>query len=161
MDHKALARAGLVWAPEVRGTLCHRLIAELCERGITSRHAIEPHARTLLPPALAPVHRQALLAFLVPAAGVYLTRFTRPGWRFAGSEVIVGGVALDLLWERSGCLQADELKSSVSVALAWRERACEQARSQARAGRAHYGAQFEGVRVVALAVPGNSFWVAA
>jgi hypothetical protein len=161
LDRAALDRAGLVWAPEVRGALCHQLIGELCAREITDPHAIEPHARALLPPGLAAVHHQALLSFLVPMAGSYLTRFARPGWRLQGSEVIVGGVALDLLWERAGRLQADEVKSSVSTVLGWRERAAEQARAQAAAGRAHYGPVFEGVRVVALAVPEHGFWIAA
>jgi hypothetical protein len=137
------------------------LIAEICERGITDRHAIEPHARSLLPKGLAPGHRQALLSFLVPMAGSYLTHFARPGWRFAGSEVVVGGVALDLLWERAGRLQADEVKSCASTTLAWRERAAPQAHAQACAARAHYGRAFEGVRVVALAVADAGFWVAA
>jgi hypothetical protein len=157
----ALQRAAMVWAPEVRGALCHRLIAELCERDVADPHAIEAHARPLLPRGLAQVHEQALLAFLVPMAGSYLLRFRRPGWRFVGSEVIVGGVALDLLWEASGRLQADEVKSSVSIATAWRPHAAEQARAQAVVGRAHYGEAFEGVRVVALAIPAETFWVAA
>ncbi len=161
LDCAALDRAGLVWAPEVRGALCHQLIAELCAREITEPHAIEPHARALLPQRLAAVHQQALLSFLVPMAGSYLTRFARPGWRFAGSEVIVGEVALDLLWERAGRLQADEVKSCASTTLAWRERAATQAHAQARAARAHYGQAFEGVRVVALAVADAAFWVAA
>ena len=150
-----------MWAPEVRGTLCHALVAELCGKGITDPHAIEPHARALLPQGLAAVHQQALLSFLVPMAGSYLTRFARPGWRFAGSEVIVGGVALDLLWERAGRLQADEVKSCASTTLAWHDRAAAQAHAQATAARAHYGQAFEGVRVVALAVADAGFWVAA
>jgi hypothetical protein len=161
LDRGALQRAGLVWAPEVRGTLCHRLIAELCEHKITDPHVIERHARALLPGGLAPVHEQALLSFLVPMAGSYLTRSSRSGWHFEGSEVIVGEVALDLLWARAGRLQADEVKSCASVAIMWRERAAAQASVQARAARAHYGAAFEGVRVVALAVPDEGFWVAA
>jgi hypothetical protein len=161
LDRRALDRAGLVWAPEVRGTLCHRLIAELCALEIVDPHAIEPHARALLPRGLASVHHLALLSFLVPMASCYVTRFARAGWQFAGSEVIVGGVALDLLWERAGRLQADEVKSCASVAMAWQERAARQARAQARAARAHYGRAFEGVRVVALAVPDAGFWVAA
>lgn len=161
LDRRELDRAGLVWAPEVRGILCHRLIARLCERGISDRHAIEPYARALLPSGLARAHQQALLSFLVPLAGVYLTRFLRPGWQFSGSEVIVGRVALDLLWERSGRQQADEIKSSVSVTPGWREGAVEQARTQAAAAREQYGRAFEGVRVVALALPHETFWVAA
>jgi hypothetical protein len=161
LDRRALDRAGLVWAPEVRGTLCHRLIAELCERGIIDPHGIEPRARAVLPRGLARVHEQALLSFLVPMAGSYLARSARAGWQFEGSEVIVGGVALDLLWKRGGRLQADEVKSCASVAITWRERAAAQARTQACAARSHYGPAFEGVRVVALAVPDDGFWVSA
>ncbi len=69
LDRRALDRAGLVWAPEVRGTLCHRLIARLCELGVSDGHAIEPYAREQLPSGLARVHEEALLSFLVPAAG--------------------------------------------------------------------------------------------
>jgi hypothetical protein len=159
-DRKALERAGLVWAPTVRGTLCHRLIAELCERRVSDRHAIEPYARALLPKGLAPVHRQALLSFLVPMAACYLTRFARSGWRFAGSEVLVGGVALDLLWERDGRLEADEVKSSASEPTLFLPAAEAQARAQAQAAREYFGVSFAGVRVVALAV-GESVWVAA
>lgn len=161
LGHEELERAGLVWAPEVRGTLCHQLIATLCERRVADLRDIEAHARSLLPRGLAPVHRQALLSFLVPMAGRYLTHFARPDWRFQGSEVIVGSVALDLLWKHAGRLQADEVKSCASPVITWRERAEAQAQAQARAARAHYGRTFEGVRVVALAVPDNAFWVAA
>jgi hypothetical protein len=72
----------MVWAPEVRGTLCHQLIAQLCERRTTDPHAIEEIARGVLPAGLAAVHRQALLAFVVPMAASYLNHFARPNWRF-------------------------------------------------------------------------------
>jgi len=161
LDRRALDRAAMVWAPEVRGTLCHRLIAELCAREVTDPHAIESHARALLPDGLAVVHRRALLSFIVPMAASYLAHFSRAGWRFEGSEVIVGDVALDLLWRRDGRLQADEVKSSASTAASWQAQAALQAKGQARAARAHYGQAFEGVRVVALAVPDAAFWVPA
>jgi hypothetical protein len=74
----------------------------------------------MLPAGLAPVHRQALLPFVVPMAASYLRHFKRPGWRFLGSEVIVGDVALDLLWQRGSRLEADEVKSSASTPTLWR-----------------------------------------
>lgn len=156
----ALQRAGLVWAPEVRGVLCHRLIAELCAREITEPHAIEALAAGLLPPRLAAVHRQALLSFVVPMAASYLRHFARPGWRFLGAEVIVGDVALDLLWQRGGRLEADEVKSSASQPAAWRPAAEAQALAQASAARKHFGSPFAGVRIVALALA-DAVWVAA
>jgi hypothetical protein len=156
-----LDRAGLVWAPEVRGALCHSLIAELCAREITDPSAIEGFARGLLPPRLAVVHRQALLSFLVPMAASYLRHFARPGWRFVGSEVIVGDVALDLLWQRAGHLEADEVKSSASQSQAFMSAAQEQALAQAHAARGHFGPEFAGVRIVALAKPPASVWVPA
>lgn len=154
-------RAGLVWAPEVRGTLCHRLIAEICACKITDTCSIEALAATMLPAGLAPVHRQALLTFLVPMAGSYLRHFSRPGWRFLGSEMIVGDVALDLLWQDRGRLEADEVKSSASAPTLWRAAAEAQATAQAHCARRHFGQAFAGVRVVALAIPAETFWVAA
>jgi hypothetical protein len=161
LSRRALDRAALVWAPEVRGSLCHRLIAELCERGVTDPHEIEPVARTVLPPRLAVAHRQALLSFLVGMAGSYLSHFARPGWRFLGSEVIVGDVALDLLWQRGERLKADEVKSCASQREGWLAAAEAQARAQVREARTHFGSQFAGVRVVALAFPNASVWVPA
>ncbi len=156
-----LDRAGLVWAPDVRGSLCHRLIAELCARDITDPSAIEGFARGLLPPHLAAVHRQALLSFLVPMAASYLRHFARPGWTLLGSEVIVNGVALDLLWQRAERLEADEVKSSASQPQAFMPAAQEQALAQAHAARDHFGPEFAGVRIVALAMPPASVWVTA
>ncbi len=152
--------AGRVWAPEVRGALCHRLIAEICAREITEPHSIETLAGAMLPARLAPVHRQALLAFVVPMAASYLRHFRRPGWRFLGSEMIVGDVALDLLWQRESRLEADEVKSSASAPTLWRAAAEAQAAAQAHAARRHFGGAFAGVRIVALAL-GESVWVAA
>ncbi|HEV3321088.1 MAG TPA: hypothetical protein VG147_02725 [Solirubrobacteraceae bacterium] len=153
-------RAGLVWAPEVRGTLCHRLIAEICVCEITDTRSIEALAAAMLPAGLAPVYRQALLTFLVPMAGSYLRHFSRPGWRFLGSEVIVGPIALDLLWQHGSRLEADEVKSSASTPTLWRDAAQAQAAAQARAGRRHFGEAFAGVRIAALAL-GESVWVTA
>ncbi len=157
---KEQRRAGRVWAPEVRGALCHRLIAEICAREITEPRSIETLAAAMLPARLAPVHRQALLAFVVPMAASYLRHFRRPGWRFLGSEVIVGDVALDLLWQRGSRLEADEVKSSASAPTLWRAAAEAQAAAQARAARRHFGGAFAGVRIAALAL-GESVWVAA
>jgi hypothetical protein len=153
-------RTGRVWAPEVRGALCHCLIAEICASDITKTSSIEALAAAMLPAGLAPVHRQALLAFVVPMAASYLRHFSRPGWRFLGSEVIVGDVALDLLWQRGSRLEADEVKSSASAPALWRAVAEAQAAAQARAGRQHFGGAFAGVRITALAL-GESVWVSA
>lgn len=165
MSEAAIARrekrsTGLVWAPEFRGALCHTLIAEICAREITDPRSIEELATAMLPAGLAPVHRQALLTFLVPMTASYLRHFSRPGWRFLGSEVIVGDVALDLLWQRGSRLEADEVKSSASTPTQWRAAAQAQAAAQARAGRRHFGGTFAGVRIAALAL-GESVWVAA
>ena len=161
LARERVERAGIVWAPEVRGSLCHQLIAELCDRAITDPHEIEPLARSVLPPRLAVVRRQALLSFLVPMAGSYLRHFARPDWRFMGSEIIVGSVALDLLWQRGERLEADEVKSCASGAEGWLPAAEAQAREQALACRVHFGSRFAGVRVVALAIPSTSVWVPA
>jgi hypothetical protein len=155
-----LDRASWVWAPEARGTFCHQLIAELCKRQITGSPAIEAAALALAPARLAAVHRQALLSFVVPMAASYVRHFARPGWRFLGAEVIVGDVALDLLWQRRGRLEADEVKSSASEPTAWRPAAEAQALAQAHAGREHYGSSFAGVRIVALALA-EAVWVPA
>lgn len=159
----ARRRAGsMVWAPEVRGALCHQLIALACADRMTDPHALEVAARaSVVPAALAPVHRQALVSFMVPMAASYLRQARRTGWRFAGSEIVVGDVALDLLWQRRARLEADEVKSSASDPETWRSLARAQAEAQARAGRRHLGAGFAGVRVVALARPDASFWVPA
>jgi hypothetical protein len=150
-----------VWAPQERGRLCHLLIGELCAKRISEPSAIEGVARGLLAPTLAAVHRQALLSFIVPMAASYLRHYGRPGWRFLGSEVIVGDVALDLLWQRENRLEADEVKSSAAQPAQWLPAAEAQARAQAQAAREHYGSAFAGVRVVALALPDAGVWVAA
>ena len=154
---KEQRRTGRAWAPEVRGALCHRLIAEICAREITEPRSIETLAATMLPAGLAPVHRQALLAFVVPMAASYLRHFSRPGWRFLGSEVIVGDVALDLLWQRGSRLEADEVKSSASTPTLWRAAAQRAGRRPgARAPTQHFGDAFAGVRITALASASRS-----
>jgi hypothetical protein len=155
------SRHSWVWAPDVRGTLCHRLIAELCARRQSDPRSIEPLARELLAPTLPVVHRQALLSFIVPMAASYLRHYGRPGWQFLGSEVIVDDVALDLLWQRRDRLEADEIKSSAAEPAQWLPAAEAQARAQADAARAHFGECFAGVRVVGLAVADTSVWVSA
>ena len=150
-----------MWAPHERGRLCHLLISELCAKRASDPHAVETVARGLLPPTLSPVHRQALLSFIVPMGASYLRHYARPGWRFLGSEVIVGDVALDLLWQRGSRLEADEVKSSAAQPAEWMPAAEAQARAQVQAARAHYGSAFAGVRVVALALADSGVWVAA
>jgi hypothetical protein len=76
-----------------------------------------------------------------------------------GSEVILGDVALDLLWQHGSRLEADEVKSSASAPTLWRATAEAQAAAQARAARQHFGSAFAGVRIAALAL-GESLWVA-
>lgn len=107
------------------------------------------------------MHRRALLASVVSMAGINLRHFSRHGWRFLGSEVIVANVALDLLWQRGSRLEVDEVKSSVTTPEQWRERALAQAQAQAVAGRAEYGDGCAGVRVTPLAWPKKAFFVAS
>lgn len=143
------------------GTLTHDLIAEIAsEKGggagpnevldVALKFDFGSYSR---PTTMARKQRAITLS------GVFFSRFGRPGWSFVGSEVIVGDVALDLLWEREGALEADEIKTGSSAAAEYRDEAAAQARSQAEAASECLGPAFRGVRLVLLKAPSSCLHV--
>ncbi len=95
---------------------------------------------------------------VITAAGVYFAEFSRPGWRLIRSLLVAGEAELDLVWQRAGRIEVDELKTGrfTSGEIA---RARAQAEGQTIAARKLFGESFAGVRVVPLTAPERSFWV--
>lgn len=152
--------------PELRldqeaGRATHALIGALCAAWGPAAHAADvwAEARKMAAGRLPAVYRQSARQRVATAAATYFREFARPGWRFEGAEVIVGDLALDLLWSKSGHLEADEIKSGLAAPQDWRHAVRQQAAAQADAARAVYGSAFRGVRAVLLAAPRESFLV--
>lgn len=111
----------------------------------------------MLPPKLALVYRLSAVQRIAAAVASYERNFLKNDWRFAGDEVITGGVALDLLWVvPGGSYVSDEVKSGLSAVLRMPqyERQC---RAQLSAGIERYGDQFAGVRLLLLA-DNREYW---
>jgi hypothetical protein len=145
--------------------LIHRLIAELARRhGPLSPQRTAREARRVIrgwgEGGHAPVYRQAIRMRAITAAAVYFAEFARPGWRLIDALLIAGDAELDLVWQRAGRIEADELKTG-RFAGAELAAARTQAARQALAGRSLFGDAFAGVRVVPLTSPEQAFWVAA
>ena len=140
------------------GTATHALIAALAIRfGTATPEQVWRVGRaSLLGPNLSCPGRQALRAQVLSRAAVYFRDFARPGWKLVGTEVVAGDVAFDLLWERDGHLEADEIKTG-RLRPADLRRARIQAQSQLEAGIGEYGEAFDAVRGVVLTRPWTSF----
>ena len=96
------------------GIATHALIGHLAARfgAPTPEQVLGIGRAALVGPRLALPNRQAMRAQVLSLTAVYFREFARTGWHFAGREVIVDhDVALDLLWERAGALEADKLKT--------------------------------------------------
>lgn len=143
----------------VVGSLTHAVIASLLGKGIPlSIDAARIETDLHLPPDFATVYRQSIRQKVGSAVSRYEQGFTRVGWRFAGSEIVAGDVAFDLLWiSPGGQLEADELKTGLNA-----ERHIStisaQCQSQAAEGNRIYGERFSGVRLVLLAAAREIFF---
>lgn len=136
----------------VVGSLTHAVVASLLEKGLPlSIDAARTETDNHLPPDLATVCRQSIRQKVGSAVSRYDERFARVGWRFAGSEVVTGDVAFDLLWiSPEGLLEADELKTGLN-AERHISKSSAQCLSQVAEGNQIYGERFLGVRLVLLA----------
>ncbi len=152
----------MVGGPSATGVLIHRLIAELAQRhgSLTPERTVREARRTLSrwEGGHAPVYRQAIRMRVITAAGVYFAEFSRPGWRLIRSLLVAGEAELDLVWQRAGRIEVDELKTGrfTSGEIA---SARVQAQGQTIAARKLFGESFAGVRVVPLTAPERVFWV--
>lgn len=145
------------------GTATHALIGHLAARlgTPTPEQVLRIGRAGLYAPNLGVPNRQALRAQVLSRAALYFREFARPGWRFVGSEMITDNeVALDLLWERHGALEADEIKTG-RLRPVDLERLRLQVEAQLEAGIREFGAAFSAVRAVVLTRPSTSFVVRA
>jgi hypothetical protein len=142
------------------GSATHLLIGRLAARyGVATDDEILRAGRAwLAAPRLAVPNRQALRAQVLTLTAVYFRAFARPGWRLANAEQILDGVALDLVWLRSGRVEVDELKTGRLRQTDY-ERLRRQVGAQAAAGVQEWGPAFAGVRAVVLTRPSTSFFV--
>lgn len=152
------------WHPtshEVLGVVTHELIAWVAASAggtATPDQFGEAASRFEFGSFSTPV-RQVRKARATTLAARYFRRFGRPGWTFIGSEIVVGDVALDLLWEKQGAFEADEIKSGFEAGDVMDEESRTQAQEQAVAGRTKFGSPFLGVRLVLLTSPASSSFV--
>jgi len=145
------------------GVATDALIGHLAARFgvLTPEQVLRIGRAALVGPRLALPNRQAMRAQVLSRTAVYFREFARTGWRFAGREVIVGhAVALDLLWERAGVLEADAIETG-RLRPADVERLRRQVEGQLYAGKRAYGDSFAAVRAVVLTRPQTSFEVRA
>ena len=145
------------------GVATHALIGHLAARfGVPTPEQVLRIGRAgLIGARLAVPNRQAVRAQVLSRTAVYFREFARTGWRFVGREVVVDhDLALDLLWERAGVLEADEIKTGrlrpVDLEGLRRDVA-----AQLDAARRVYGDAFVAVRAVVLTRPETSFEVRA
>lgn len=143
----------LEWAAD-SGIAIHALIAAAAAQFGPKAHVgqLQKLAGALISERLAPVYRQSLKQRVVTAATRYFTRFGPVGWTFVGSEVVVGEVALDLVWTRGGLVMADELKTG-AVSLFGEDELKLQIEAQLAAARSRWGEAFHGVRSIRLLEP--------
>lgn len=147
--------------PEQIGTLTHELIAAIARRygGAPSpADVLELASKFDFGRFSSPI-RMARRQRAVTLAGAFFSYFGRPGWSVVGSEVVVGEVALDLLWEKAGALEADEVKTGSRAAAGYLNEAKAQAQGQAEVARQYLGEAFRGVRLVLLKAPSTSLTV--
>jgi hypothetical protein len=143
------------------GTATHLLIGRLAARyGIaTDEEILRAGRKWLVAPRLAIPNRQALRAQVLSLAGVYFRGFARPGWRLIATEVVIDDVALDLVWQRAGRIEVDELKTGRLRSVDYDPLQLQVA-SQLSAAMGEWGTSFAGVRAVVLTRPSTSFFVA-
>jgi hypothetical protein len=145
------------------GRVSHRLVQNLLaseNRNPTAGEILAAAAEvtdTTFPPA----QRAIIRTRCAMAAAGYFRRLIPDGrWTYAGSEMAVGEVRLDLLWrDRDGLLVADELKCGRLLAPLYRAEAIAQAARQAPAGRECWGSAFRGVRLLWVHAPEVSRFV--
>ena len=164
VDHFESKRSSRSWHPtshDVLGVVTHELIAWVASSAGGSAspdQVVEAASRFEFGSFSTPV-RQVRKARATTLAARYFRRFGRPGWTFVGSEIVVGDVALDLLWEKQGAFEADEIKSGFEAGDVMDREARVQAQGQAEAGRSEFGSSFRGVRLVLLTSPASSSFV--
>ncbi len=164
VDHFESKRPSRSWHPtsrEVLGVVTHELIAWVASSvgGSASPDQVAEAASRFEFGSFSTPVRQVRKARATTLAARYFRRFGRPGWTFVGSEIVVGDVALDLLWEKQGAFEADEIKSGFEAGDVMDREAQVQAQGQAEAGRSEFGSSFRGVRLVLLTSPASSSFV--
>jgi hypothetical protein len=135
------------------GALTHEAIAVALTSGDDVRDAAGA-ARAVVPSHIAPVYRLALLHRVTTATAVYLRDLPRDPaeWKLLGSEMIVDGVCLDLLFADSrGRIEADEIKTGLLGPAAQLPWVLAQVDAQLQAGQNIFGSAFVAVRLVDLA----------
>lgn len=149
-----LPRLSSIELAQADGTAIHAFIAYVAGKfgAAASVAQIVEASAVLHTKGLAPVYRQSIKQRVVTATSRYFTRLSPQGWQFMGSEWMVGGVALDLLWKRGSLLIADEVKTG-AVALFSEEELKRQVAGQLEAGRREWGKNFLGVRAIRLREP--------
>src|SRR5262249_41108778 len=111
----------------------------------------------------AAVHRQAARQWLMSTASLYLRLFALPSdWDLLGAEVRGPSCVFDLVWRNAstGRVLADELKTGKAADLVGGEQLHAQLDRQRQDGATLFGERFDGIRLLILAAPRRSFFVA-
>jgi len=105
------------------------------------------------------VHRQVLRMNSVTLAATYFREFVLGEAEFLGSEVWVGHVPVDLVWNRAGMIFIDEIKTGRTPAGVGIEAVEAQVREQWSCGSEEFGRAFGGVRAILLERVNASFHI--
>jgi hypothetical protein len=147
------------------GQAAHLLIASLVQKGLrrpSPEDLFAAVASSDLVAARVSSYRQAAKQRLLGAASLYFRFFALgEGWSFAGAEVSIDGGRLDLVWEGTGGVLSDEIKTGWPRDLAERRELEDQIGRQLAGARRKFGPSFAGIRVLILGRPGASFLLKA
>ena len=143
------------------GRAVHRVTARLLQRGLRapSRNAIVDQVRCEPVAGLPHVYGLAARQRATAAVSLYFHLFVPgPQWEFMGAEIPVPGADLDLGFsERGGRIRADELKTGVAAADGQDPGLDRQLARALAGGLVRFGDRFQGIRVLLLAAPTQSF----
>lgn len=143
------------------GERVHEAVARLLERGTRKPSPLEvvSLARDIVAsPGLAVTYRQAAIQRLATATASYFRLFVLDeSWQYVGSEVKAARCRYDLVFERDGCVIADELKAGRVADRTELKLTDAQIARQLIAGRAKWSEAFLGVRALFLGAPRASF----
>jgi hypothetical protein len=153
LDDEELQRAGQV------GVLAHHCIAMLASKADHPTHrtitAVVDQALSSFRPIEARAHRQNLSG----AIGAYFWHLALPThWTFRGNEVDVGGSRVDLLWQHNGEVLVDEIKTGSARQMRLTSTST-QIQQYLTTGRAVWGGDFRGIRLLCLSDPDQSLFI--
>jgi hypothetical protein len=151
--------------PSVLGTAAHEVIAGLASTGVKGPDfervttAVRAHPANQLPG----IQRQAARQWLTSTAMLYFRLFALPpAWELLGVEVQGPHCCFDMVWQdaSTGQVLVDELKTGKAGDLVGGHELDQQLDRELRGGNELYQHAFVGIRLLILATPRRSLFLA-